>query len=199
MKQCWTEHLQGHFLRLEEKYNHSQKLCEKEAILCPDPRCALSFDSIQDFQFHCQDVHCVDRIKGDTAKKRLCTPRSKVDAKPDLYPNVEPKHRYAFIEEKFPSRCANEIKDMLALEPAGLVYSAGLIEPKEQSDGIRSRSPHSASSAYSASSKPPETDWHSQGVDLDINTPASSVISDSLFNIDPRLRDNSVLPATSTQ
>ena len=137
-------------------------------------------------------MHCVDRVKEATAKKRRCTPRSKVDAIPDLYPNLESKHDYAF-EEKLPSRCASKITDTLTPEPIGLVYPVELIKPDEQSDGVRSL----ASSKYSANSKFSETDWHSRGSSLDVDTPASSVISDSF--IDPRLRDNLVSIASSTQ
>lgn len=192
-KRSWKEHLQKHFGEQEEGYSRLQRLSKNKAVTCPDPRCALSFDSTRDFQFHCQDVHCVDRVKEPTANKRRCTPRSKVDAIPDLYPNLESKHDYAFIEEKLPSRCASKITDTLALEPIGLVYPVELIEPDDQSDGVRSL----ASSAYSANSKFSETNWHSRGAILDVGTPASSVISDSF--IDPRLRDNSISIASSTQ
>ena len=49
-KRCWIEHHQGHIWQLEEKSNQSQGLCENKAILCPDQRCALFFDSIQNLE-----------------------------------------------------------------------------------------------------------------------------------------------------
>ena len=137
-------------------------------------------------------MHCVDRVKEATAKKRRCTPRSKVDAIPDLYPNLESKHDYAF-EEKLPSRCASKITDTLTPEPIGLVYPVELFEPDEQSDGVRSL----ASSEYSANSKFSETNWHSRGRSLDVDTPASSDIYDSF--IYRRLLDNLFSIASSTQ
>ena len=69
-------------------------------------------------------------------KKCCYTSQLKMNAKPDLYLSVELKHCYVFIEEKFLFRCINEIKNMLTLEPADLVYSADLTELKKQSDDI---------------------------------------------------------------
>lgn len=48
--------------KLKKKENDSwfQRLPDNKTVTCPDPRCVLSFDSAQDFQFHCRDVHCVE-------------------------------------------------------------------------------------------------------------------------------------------
>lgn len=54
---------------------------ESKVIPCPDPRCALSFDSIQDLQCHCQDVHCVERIKLDPIEKRRLTRQFSLNVK----------------------------------------------------------------------------------------------------------------------
>ena len=39
-------------------------------VLCPDPRSALSFKLITDLQCHCQDIHYVDKIELNLARKR---------------------------------------------------------------------------------------------------------------------------------
>lgn len=62
---------------------------ESKVVPCPDPRCALSFDSIQDLQCHCQDVHCVERIKLDPIKRRRLTRQSSLNVKAFLSANVK--------------------------------------------------------------------------------------------------------------
>ena len=97
-------------------------------------------------------MHCVDRVKETTAKKRRCIFRSKMNAILDLYPNIESKHDYAF-EEKLPFKCASKITDTFTPESIGLIYSIELFESDEQSDGVRSL----VSSEYSANFKFSET------------------------------------------
>jgi hypothetical protein len=53
----------------ERKKADAQGLYDKPAP-CPDPRCALCFDSVKDLQYHGQDVHCVDRVEIDLVKRR---------------------------------------------------------------------------------------------------------------------------------
>ena len=193
-KWSWKEHLQKHFQEQKNKiYSRLQKLNKNKAVTCLDLRCALFFDSTQDFQFHCQDVHCVDQVKKITTKKRRCISQSKMNVIFDLYSNLESKHNHVFIEKNLFFKCACKITSTLTLESIDLVYSIELIESNEQSDDVRSL----ISSVYSANFKFFETNWQSRDTNLDVDTSALLIIFDSF--IDSRLRDNLVSIISSTQ
>ena len=81
IKQSWREHLQEHFWHLEDICNRSTETGESKAVPCPDPCCAMSFGSVQDLQCHCQDVHCIERIKLDPIKRRCRTHQSSLNMK----------------------------------------------------------------------------------------------------------------------
>lgn len=68
VKQGWKQHISLHFLELERKRD-VQEPDGDSTIPCPDPRCALDFESVQDLRYHCQDAHCVDNLKINTAKR----------------------------------------------------------------------------------------------------------------------------------
>ncbi|RHZ51665.1 uncharacterized protein CDV56_103977 [Aspergillus thermomutatus] len=68
-KQHWIGHLQGHFQELQEKFQSDHGQDETKTQPCPDPRCALSFNTFSEFQCHCKDIHCIDRITIDTVKR----------------------------------------------------------------------------------------------------------------------------------
>ena len=108
VKQSWKEHLQEHFWYLEDRYNRFMKAGESKIVSCPDPRCAFSFDSIQDFQCHCQDVHCVECIKLDPIKRRRLTRQSSLNVKAFLGANVKPKHRCDLLNGESPYKRVNE-------------------------------------------------------------------------------------------
>ena len=72
-KKSWKEHLQQHFCQLEDTYNLSLNADETKVVLCPDPRCTLSFESVQDLQCYCQDIHCIKRTGLDPVKQRRLT------------------------------------------------------------------------------------------------------------------------------
>ena len=132
------------------------KAGESIAVPCPDPRCALFFDSIQDLQCHCQDVHCVERIKLDPIKRRRRTYQSTLNIK--VFPNtsIKPKYHCDLLNE----------------------------ESREK------RSPSVPS--FTISENPLSiTDSTSDETELDNSTPASSVNSNLLLSIDPRLLDES--------
>lgn len=57
----WKEHNNRHFLELEEE--REQSLDGSKSVPCPDPRCGLAFDSVDDLRYHSQDVHCCDLLK----------------------------------------------------------------------------------------------------------------------------------------
>ena len=73
IKQSWREHLQKYFWQLKNTYNRFIKIDKSKTVSCSDLRCAMSFDSIQDLQCHCQNVHCIERIKLDSIKRRCRT------------------------------------------------------------------------------------------------------------------------------
>ncbi len=110
-----------------------QRLNKIEIVICSDSRCVLFFDSTRDFQFHCQDVHCVDRVKKITTKKRRCTFRSKMNVISKLHSHLKSKHDYALIERKILFRCVNRLTNTLAFKFIDLIYSIKLIKSNEQS------------------------------------------------------------------
>src|SRR5439155_19208955 len=57
----WKEHVNKHFVEL--KKDHHQDLDKDKAVPCPDPRCGLSFDSVDALQYHCQDSHSLNLAK----------------------------------------------------------------------------------------------------------------------------------------
>jgi hypothetical protein len=57
----WKERMNGHLAELRKESNPS--LDESKAVLCPDPRCGLSFELVDDLQCHLQDIHCCDLLK----------------------------------------------------------------------------------------------------------------------------------------
>ena len=200
IKQSWKEHLQGHFWQLEEYFHRSLEPGEKKATLCPDPRCALSFDSIEDLQCHCQDVHCVERIKLDPAKRRRQTNQSSLDAKSFPGMNVKLEHQYDLWIEKSPYKHIDEIVDSQMLKSVDVIIPTGRVELEEMNSYSLSTT-HSAANhenrsssavSFTSSENPVSvTDWTSDEVALENPTPASSVYSDLLLSIDPRLLNES--------
>ena len=95
----------------------------------------------------------------------------------DLYSNLKLTHDYVFKKELF-FRCASKITNTLTSESIDLVYSIEIIESNEQNDDVRSL----VSSAFSANFKFLKTNRHSSNSSLDVNTPASSGISDSFID-----------------
>ena len=194
IKQSWKEHLHSHFRKLEEKYDPLQKPAESKAVPCPDPRCALSFDSLGDLQCHCQDVHCIERIKRDPAKRRRRTRQSWVDTKNCSGTSAMPESWSGYISEGM---------DVLTSKSLSTVAPAGQTSP-EASDSIRSpsisstcsaashekRSPSAAS--FGASKNPPTSiGWTSDEGMPGTDTPASSACPSPKMLIDPRLLEES--------
>jgi len=130
VKRCWREHLQGHFWRLEEKYNQSQELYENKAILCPDQRCAISFDSIQNLQCHSQDVHRVERNKLDPVKRRRQAHQSCTDGKAYFGSNVQLERQSDTLNNKVPYDYINETAGISMNGPCSAIVPAQQTEPK---------------------------------------------------------------------
>ena len=192
-KRSWKEHLQKHFEKQKkENYNRLQKLSKNKIVICFDLRCALFFDSTRDFRFHCQNVHCVDRVKETMTKKRRCTFRSKMNVILDLYPNLESKHDYVF-KKKLPFKCVSKITNTFTFEFIDLVYSIELIESNEQNDDVRNL----INFEHFANFKFFETNWHFRNINVDVDTSTSFVIFD--FFVDSKFRDNLISIVFSTQ
>lgn len=112
IKQSWREHWQ-----LENMYSGSMGTGESKAVPCPDPRCALLFDSIQDLQCHCQDVHCIERVKLDPIKRRRRTPQSSLNVKALPGVGVKLEYRCDLVREERPFEDIDESMDSPTLEP----------------------------------------------------------------------------------
>lgn len=82
-------------------YIQSQELCENKAISCPDQRCALSFNSIQDLQCYCQDVHCIQRNKLNQVKRRCQAHQPCTDEKDYVNSDVQPKRQSNNVNKIF--------------------------------------------------------------------------------------------------
>ena len=192
IKQSWKEHLHSHFWQLEKEYDRLKESVESKAAPCPDPRCALSFDSLGDLKYHCQDVHCVEQIKRDPAKKRGRMRQSVMDIKDCSSIRVIPVCR---------SDCVTESVDIFTPKSSGTVASAVQAGPKEEGGGSirgfpnsltylaasREKRGPSAMSFEASKTGPKLIGWTSDESMLDTDTSMSSPCASPEMLIDPRL------------
>jgi len=178
---------------------------ESKVVPCPDPRCALSFDSIQDLQCHCQDVHCVERIKLDPIKRRRLTRQSSLNTKAFPGTGVKLEHHCDLLNEESPYEHVNETMDSPTLDPVDVLVPPGPVGLEEKNsptqsyclpliDLLANQEKRSLSAASLTSSENPLSmiDWTSDETALDNPTPASSVNSDLSLSTDPRLLNESI-------
>lgn len=179
------------------------KAGESIAVPCPDPRCALSFDSIQDLQCHCQDVHCVERIKLDAMKRRRRTYQSTLNVKDFPNASIKPKHHCDLLYEE-PYKHVSESMDSPMLEPVDAIVLTGPVELEKNNSLGQGYSPPLIDPIANQEKRSPSvpsftisentlsiTDSTSDETELDNSTPASSVNSNHLLSIDPRLLEES--------
>ncbi|KAL2043541.1 hypothetical protein N7G274_003848 [Stereocaulon virgatum] len=202
LKQSWKEYLQEHFWQLEGACTRSTESGERKAFSCPDPRCALSFDSIQDFQCHCQDVHCIERIKLDPIKRRRRTYRSSPNAKATPDAAVKLKYHRGLLSDKISVNRVDKSIDAPKLEP---MEGVAPMEPLSKDDRDNEGLNHSLPSIETILNRDEQilsvstfsettlstTDEASDEVVLDNFTPISSVPSDLSLSIDPKLLEES--------
>ncbi len=173
---------------------------ESKVVPCPDPRCALSFDSIQDLQCHCQDVHCVERIKLDPIKRRRLTRQSSLNVKAFLSANLKLENHCDLLNGESPYKHVNETMDSPMLKTLDLIVPTGPVRMEDKDglsqsyslpsiDSIANQEKRSLSVASLTGSESPlsSIDWTLDETALYDTTPASSVISDLPLSIDPRL------------
>lgn len=179
-KRTWKDYLKIHFEKLKKDDDKRvQSLSKNKRITCFDFRCPSSFDTIQDFQFHYQDIHCIDRtklIKEKQIKKRRCTLRFKAGTK------CESHYDYCFINQTWPSKRADKVINAVSLEPARLVCSMELmtsIESKKQSESVR----NSVDFLCSKDPKSFDTNENSFDTALNIATSRSFVIFDRFIDL----------------
>lgn len=209
VKQSWKEHLQEHFWHFEDRYNRSMETGESKIVLCPDPRCALSFDSIQDLQCHCQDVHCVERVKLDPIKRRRLTRQSSLNVRAFAGANVKLEHRYDLPNGESSYEHIDKTTDSPIFEPVDIIVRTGPVRLKDKNslsqsyslpsiDSVVNQEKRSSSAASFTGSESPlsSIDWTSDETALDDTTPASSIISDLPLSIDPRLLDGAISQPT---
>ncbi|KAL8936221.1 MAG: hypothetical protein Q9216_005048 [Gyalolechia sp. 2 TL-2023] len=205
VKQSWKKHLQEHFWHFEDRYNRSIETGECKVVPCPDPRCALSFDSIQDLQCHCQDVHCVERIKLDPIKRSRLTRQSSLNVRAFASANVKLEHRCDLLNGQSSYKHINKTIDSPILEPLDVIIRTGPVRLEDSNslnqsyslpltDSVANQEKRSSSAAFTGSESPLSSiDWTSDEAALDDTTPAaSSVISDLPLSIDPRLLNESI-------
>ena len=205
VKQSWKEHLQEHFWHFEDRYNRSMETGESKVVLCPDQRCALSFDSIQDLQCHCQDVHCVERIKLDPIKRRRLTRQSSLNVRAFTGANVKLEHRGDLPNGESSYKHINKTIDSPIFEPLDIIVRTGPVSLEDENslsqsyslpsiDLVINQEKRSSSAASFTGSESPfsSINWTSDEIALDDTTPTSSIISDLPKSIDPRLLNESI-------
>ena len=196
VKRNWRDHLQEHFRHLEETYNGAQTKGESNVILCPDLRCALSFKSMVDFQCHCQDIHCVDKIKLEPARKRCRIKQPVVgarhtfrsEAKRDDWLDIE-------CEESYLEPVANT-ENPLVLEQVSILDLTRSVPPTEESNVICKlflASPSTIDSSQRSPSIASSSSSEGFSIKADINTAASSVCIDPLLLTNPNSFDKPLL------
>ena len=182
---------------------------ESKIVLCPHPRCALSFDSIQDLQCHCQDVHCVERIKLDPIKKRHLTRQSSLSVRAFAGANVKLEHRYDLPNGESSYEHIDKTTDSPIFEPLDIIVCTGPVRLKDKNslsqsyslpsiDSVVNQEKQSSSAVSFTGSESPllSINWTSNETALDDTTPASSIISDLPLSSDPRLLDGAISQPT---
>ncbi|KAI9752223.1 MAG: hypothetical protein M1835_001112 [Candelina submexicana] len=154
---------------------HVAKLDSSKTLICPHPRvqCTEAFESVQEFKFHLQDVHCVVPGKGfkrsspesepDTRPRKFKRPRETNRPDPEMETEVHVKQEYHFMDEAV----------------------------KLQSRDTSWKSTASFISSKRSTSTP---EWNVDSVERGTETPPSPTCSDGLDNIDPRLRAGATPP-----
>ncbi len=176
-------------------YNRFLKANESKTVSCSDSRCALSFDSIQDHQCHCQNVHCVERIKLDSIKRHRRTHQSSLNVKTFLDSSVKLEHHCDLLNEESSYKHVNErMKSQIldSVDTIVLTESVKLREEKSSLFSIDSTANQKKRSSFAASFTSSENslsiiDWISNEIVLDNLTSTSSVYFDLSLSIDSRL------------
>ena len=177
---------------------------ESKAVSCSDPRCVMSFDSIQDLQCHCQDVHCIERINLDPIKRCCRTHLSSLNVKASPGAVVKLEYHCDLLGQEISLKRVNEPVDSQKLEMIETIVPTGLVGLAERSslsrgcslpsiDSIMNQDKQSSSRATFTNSETPLS-INGRTADraiLDNLTPASSISSDLSLSIDPRLLDES--------
>jgi hypothetical protein len=78
--QPWKEHINEHFTDLESEEQSCGGPDESKTFQCPDTRCGLSFDSVQDLRYHCHCSQGIDLIKFTPLKSRARGKKRSVEA-----------------------------------------------------------------------------------------------------------------------
>jgi hypothetical protein len=78
--QPWKEHINEHFTDLESEEQSCGGPDESKTFQCPDTRCGLSFDSVQDLRYHCHDSQGIDLTKFTPLKSRARGKKRSVEA-----------------------------------------------------------------------------------------------------------------------
>ena len=186
VKRNWRDHLQEHFRCLEETYNGAQMKGESYVIVCPDLRCALSFKSMVDFQCHCQDIHCVDKIKLEPARKRRRIKQSVLGARHSFRSEARRDDWFDVDgEESYLEPVANT-NNPLVIKQVSMLGPTGSAPPIEKSNVTCKLSLGHLSTIDSNQRSPSIASLSSSegfSIKADNNTPASSVCIDPLLLI----------------
>ena len=154
---------------------HVGMLDGSKASICPHPRtqCTEAFESVQEFKFHLQDVHCVVPGKG----LKRSSPESDPDTKP----------------RKFRRPLETNLSDINMEIEVRIKQEYQFVDEAAK---LRSRDTSRKSTTSSISSKRSTStpEWNVDSVERGTETPPSSTCSDELDNIDPRLRAGATPP-----
>ena len=97
---------------------------------CPDERCTILLDSDRELQFHCQDAHCIPKIKVLTRSHIICRPRLRWHSwvRPAMRPCCCSSSRSRYARDRLASAIVGNIGDLDAgpVEVAVMGVAAGV-------------------------------------------------------------------------
>ena len=186
-KRNWRDHLQKHFRHLQETYDGAQMKGESNVIVCPDLRCGLSFKSMVDFQCHCQDIHSVDKIKLEPARKRRRIKKSMTEARHAFHSEVKMDDWLGIDRGESYPKPVNITNNPFVLEQVSLLdltESVPLVEESNITCKLSLAHPSTTDSNQQSPSMASSSSSEEFSIKADNKTPASLVCIDPLLLID---------------
>jgi hypothetical protein len=188
-QRTWAEHIDGHFQQLECEEAYARKGDEggPKSVRCPDPRCALCFDQVQELWLHGRDIHSLERTKHDPAKRPRLESIRPTDMESDFTSSSACVAR---------CKTPNDRSQLIFVNTTAESFVPCPIPTVENSPaGSDADQPSSMVSSTTFRDSPSMTQWPYDEAASAAETPASSVYSDDLLPfIDPQLVGKSIAP-----
>jgi hypothetical protein len=110
IKQSWKEYIRKYFRKLEQNTIYIQELNKSKLVPYPDLQYTLPFSSVQDLQYYCQDIYCIDLIKTKLLK-RYYRPNQYCTLKDDTFPDTDSKDRFDYLDRNSQEEFISESSD----------------------------------------------------------------------------------------